>query len=83
MTDSETPHLSRKSLEDICKIDKILQTLGKWLQRAKFENGKKEGTENCADDDMPDAAGPLLEALGYSKVTSLIPKASIPHANRR
>ena len=30
---------------------------------------------------MPDAAGLLLEALGYSKVTSLILKASIPHAN--
>jgi hypothetical protein len=81
MTDSEALHLSRKSLDDILGIDEILQTFGKWLQRARFEKGKKEGTENCADADMPDAARPLLEALGYIKVTGLNPKASIPCAD--
>jgi hypothetical protein len=57
--------LNQKSLEGIKEIDKILQEFGKWLQKAKFEPGKMEGTENCADDDMPTAAKPLIDALGF------------------
>jgi hypothetical protein len=64
MTDSNEPHLSQKSLEDIKEIDETLQKLGKWLQKAKFENGKKEGTQNCADPGMPAAAEKLLDSLG-------------------
>jgi hypothetical protein len=64
MTDSNEPHLSQKSLEDIKEIDETLQSLGKWLQKAKFENGKKEGTQNCADPGMPAAATKLLDSLG-------------------
>jgi hypothetical protein len=64
MTDSNELHLSQKSLEDIKEINETLQSLGKWLQRAKFENGKKEGTQNCADPGMPAAAAKLLDSLG-------------------
>jgi hypothetical protein len=65
MTDSNEVQPSQKSLEDIKEIDKTLEDLGKWLQRAKFEPGKKKGTENCTDNDMPAAAKPLLDALGF------------------
>jgi hypothetical protein len=70
MTDSNELQLSQKSLEDIEEIDEILQELGTMLQKAKFEPGKTEGTENCADDDLPAAAKRLLHALGF-KVPSL------------
>ena len=63
MNDSNELHLSQKSLEDIKDIDETLQNLGKWLQRAKFENGKK-GTQNCTDPGLPVAAVILLNALG-------------------
>jgi hypothetical protein len=69
MTDSNDPQPSQKSLEGINEIDKTFQELGKWLQRAKFEPGKTEGTENCAEK-MPAAAKPLFDALGF-KVPSL------------
>ncbi|KAH9209992.1 hypothetical protein DL95DRAFT_393922 [Leptodontidium sp. 2 PMI_412] len=62
MTDSNKP--SQKSLEDIKEIDKTLQELGKWLQKAKFEPGKTERTENCAEK-MPAAAKPLFDALDF------------------
>jgi hypothetical protein len=68
MTNVDASHLSQQSLEDIENIDGILQTLGTWLQRHKFEPGKKENTENCADPGLPEAAGPLLNALGFNKV---------------
>jgi hypothetical protein len=71
MTDVGGPNFSQRSLEYIEKIDDILQELGKWLQKAKFEDGKKERTENCADPGMPHAAAQLLDALGYKKVSSL------------
>ncbi|CZR53612.1 uncharacterized protein PAC_03492 [Phialocephala subalpina] len=64
MTDSNEFQPSQKSLEDIKEIDKTLQELGKWLQRAKFEPGKTEKTENCAEN-MLAAAKPLLDALGF------------------
>jgi hypothetical protein len=67
MTDSNKP--SQQSLEDIREIDKTLQELGKWLQKAKFEPGKMERTENCAEK-MPAVAKLLLDALGF-KVPSL------------
>lgn len=70
MTNSDQPHLSQQSLEDIENVENILQKLGKWLQRAKFEPGKKERTENCADPGLPDEADPLLDALGLKKVHS-------------
>jgi hypothetical protein len=57
-------------LEDIEEIDKTLQELGKWLQRAKFEPGKMENTESCADNAIPAAANQLLIALNL-KVPSL------------
>jgi len=61
MTDSNEVQPSQKSLEDIKEINDF----GKWLQKAKFEPGKKEETENCTDNDMPAAAKPLLDALGF------------------
>jgi hypothetical protein len=57
-------------LEDFEEIDKTLQELGKWLQRAKFEPGKMENTESCADNAIPAAAKRLLNALAL-KVTNL------------
>lgn len=65
MTDSNEVEPCQKSLEDINEIHKKLEDLGKWLQQARFEPGKKQGTENCTDDDMPAAAKPLLDALGF------------------
>jgi len=70
MTDLGKPHLSQHSLEDITNIEAILQTLGKWLQKAIFEPAKKERTQNCADHGLPVAADPLLDALGLKKVHS-------------
>jgi hypothetical protein len=70
MSDSNELQHCQKSLEDIQEIDKTLQELGKWLQRAKFEPGKKERTENCADGDIPAAAKQLLDTLDI-KVPSL------------
>lgn len=67
MTESNEP--SQKSLEDIAEIDKTLQELGKWLQKAKFEPEKTQRTESCAEK-MPAVVGPLFDALGF-KVTSL------------
>ena len=71
MTDAGGPRFSQRGLEDIENIDDILQEFGKWLQKAKFEDGKKERTENCADPGMPRAAEQLLDALGYKNVPSL------------
>jgi hypothetical protein len=70
MADSDRPHLSQQSLEDTKGIDDILHNFGKWLQKANFDPGKKEGTENCADSGMPGAVEELFDALGL-KVSSL------------
>jgi hypothetical protein len=64
MTDSNDLQPSQKSLEDINEIENTLQELGRWLQRAKFEPGKTERTEICAEK-MPGAAKQLLEVLGF------------------
>ena len=78
MTDLDKPHLSQQSLEDIENIDGVLNTLGKWLQKAKFEEaGKKDKTENCVDPEFLAKASPLLDALGFFKVPSLHRYASI------
>jgi hypothetical protein len=69
MSDSNKVQPSQKSLEDIKEIDKILQELGKMLQKAKF-GPHKERTEICTDPGMPAAAKELLDALGF-KVPSL------------
>jgi hypothetical protein len=50
-------------LEDFEEIDKTLQGFRKCLQRAKFEPGKMENTESCADNAIPAAAKRLLNAL--------------------
>lgn len=70
MMDSNDTQPSQESLEGTIDIDKTLQELGKWLQRAKFEPGKTEGTENCVEK-IPPAAKPLFDALCF-KVPSLI-----------
>jgi len=64
MTDPNELPPSQKSLGDIKEIDKILQKLGKMLQKAKF-GPHKEGTEICTDPEMPAAAKELLDALGF------------------
>jgi hypothetical protein len=64
MTDSNEPRISQKSLEDIKGIEEIQQKLGKMLQMATFEPGKRKGTEICTDPGLPGAAKELLDALG-------------------
>ena len=53
-----------------------MQELGKWLQKAKFEPGKMERTENFADGGMRAEAKPLPDALGFEvlQLTSSIIK---------
>ena len=68
MTHSDASHLSQENIEN---LDGVLQALGKWLQKANFEQGKKDGTENCADPGLPGEAGPFLDALGFNKVPIL------------
>jgi len=67
MTDREKSHLSQRELSDIDGIDDIIQALGKFLEDAKFEVGKKRGEEYCVDENLPQAAGPLFTALGLKE----------------
>jgi hypothetical protein len=71
MSESNTPHLSQQELAEIEGIDGIILALGGFLEGAKFEEGKKANTQNCADDGLPAATEPLLIALGFKKVASL------------
>ena len=64
MTDSNEPRISQKSLEDVKEIEQILQRLGKMLQIATFEPGRRKGTEICTDPGLRSAAKELLDALG-------------------
>lgn len=71
MTDSNELQTSQKSLEDIEEIDKILQELGKWLQKAKFQPMKTGKAEICADAGLPAAAKRLLTALVFKVHSSI------------
>ena len=69
MADSNELPFSQQSLEDIKEIDKVLEKLGKMLQKAKFEP-TKDGNEICVDPELPAAAKELLDRLCL-KVPSL------------
>ena len=68
MSGSHSSHLSQQQPNETHGIDDIIEELKGWLGRAEFREGKKKGEEYCVAKDLPDAALPLLKALGFRGV---------------
>jgi hypothetical protein len=71
MTGPDKPHLFQHDLGDIDGINSQFIRLNEFLETAKFEGGRKNSEENCADDDLPKYADPFLEKAGFQKVVSI------------
>ncbi|KAF4634528.1 hypothetical protein G7Y89_g3583 [Cudoniella acicularis] len=69
MTGTEELHLSQRTPPPEKDIDGILGELSKFLVRATFKD--KDGIEQCSDEELREAAGPLFSALGFqNKINS-------------
>lgn len=69
MSSSANPrHLSQRSI-DVVGIQKILEDLGKGLDRALFAPTVM-GMEKCVDDELRDMASPLLHAPDFPEEVS-------------